>query len=68
LPIAWISFDDAIAYEAGMLVAATKSAGLSFGDRACLALARRLRLPVMTADRAWSSIASTVGVTVDLIR
>ena len=68
LPVAWVSFDDALAYDAGMLVAATKSAGLSFGDRACLALARRLHLPAMTADRAWSSIASTVGVTVDLIR
>ena len=68
LPIAWISFDDALAYDAGMLVAATKSAGLSFGDRAYLALARHLHLPAMTADRAWFSITSAVGVTVDLIR
>ena len=34
---------------------ATKEHGLGLGDRICLALGRRLDLPVMTADRAWSS-------------
>ncbi|UNX55316.1 type II toxin-antitoxin system VapC family toxin [Georgenia sp. TF02-10] len=28
--------------------------GLSLGDRACLALARRLEAPTLTADRAWA--------------
>lgn len=27
--------------------------GLSLGDRLCLALGRRLNVPVLTADRAW---------------
>jgi PIN domain nuclease of toxin-antitoxin system len=31
----------------------TRNLALSLGDRACLALALRLRLPVLTADRAW---------------
>lgn len=31
-------------------------AGLSVGDRACLALARRLRLPAITAERAWTRL------------
>jgi ribonuclease VapC len=31
----------------------TRDAGLSLGDRACLALARRLGAPVLTADTAW---------------
>jgi PIN domain nuclease of toxin-antitoxin system len=36
------------------------------GDRACLALALRLGLPVMTADRIWGKV--TLGVDVQLIR
>ena len=35
---------------------------LSLGDRCCLALGRRLGLPVMTADRAWSELAAEVDV------
>lgn len=46
----------------------TRRAGLSLGDRACLALGRDLGLPVLTADQAWSSIAEAAGVTVTLIR
>lgn len=46
--------------------AASRSAGLSLGDRACLALARRLDLPALTADRQWKDIQ--VGVEVRLIR
>jgi ribonuclease VapC len=30
--------------------------GLSVGDRACLALARRLRLPAITAEREWKRL------------
>lgn len=34
----------------------TRAAGLSLGDRYCLALGRRLGLPVLTADRAWAAL------------
>ncbi|AFZ56841.1 type II toxin-antitoxin system VapC family toxin [Anabaena cylindrica FACHB-243] len=44
----------------------TKSAGLSLGDRACLALGKRLNLPVLTADKVWCSLS--LGITINLIR
>jgi ribonuclease VapC len=39
---------------------------LSLGDRACLALAHRLDLPVLTADRSWLRLG--LGVDVEPIR
>ena len=48
------------------LRASTRMLGLSFGDRACLALAEHLRLPVLTADQAWRNLA--IGIEIRLIR
>lgn len=48
------------------LFGATRDAGLSLGDRYGLALAGRLGVPVLTADRAWGSLS--VGVSVTVIR
>jgi ribonuclease VapC len=36
----------------------TKPYGLSFGDRACLTLAKLKNLPVLTADKIWGKINS----------
>ncbi len=44
----------------------TRGAGLSLGDRACLALGRALGLPVLTSDGSWRSLA--LGVRVEAIR
>lgn len=60
------TFAEADAYDAGRLRNATKKAGLSFGDRACLVLALREGVGVVTADRAWAEI--DVGVAVEMIR
>jgi PIN domain nuclease of toxin-antitoxin system len=60
------SFDDTRARVAGLLVDKTRSLGLSLADRACLALARELGLPVITADRSWRKVQ--IGVEVVLIR
>lgn len=63
-----IAPDEATAFDAGRLRPITAFAGLSLGDRFCLALARRTNLPVLTADRAWLKIASATEVEVRLIR
>jgi PIN domain nuclease of toxin-antitoxin system len=41
----------------------TRAAGLSLGDRACLALARRLSARAVTADAAWSDVDPLVELT-----
>jgi PIN domain nuclease of toxin-antitoxin system len=46
----------------------THERGLGLGDRACLALGRRLGLPVMTADRVWVELEEAVGVQVHPLR
>jgi ribonuclease VapC len=51
---------------AALFVSGTRAHGLSLGDRACLALASRLRVPALTADKAWAAL--NVGVEVRLIR
>lgn len=44
----------------------TRAAGLSLGDRGCLAVGRRLDLTVLTADKAWETLG--LDVEVKLIR
>ena len=60
------SFGEADAYAAAALYPALAAKGLSFGDRACLALALRLNTAAMTADHAWDGLRH--GVTVRVIR
>lgn len=45
-----------------------KRANLSLADCACLATARHLRLPALTADKTWAEIAGEVGVEVVCVR
>jgi len=40
----------------------TRAHGLSLGDRACLGLALRLRVPAVTADRVWLRLKIAVKV------
>ena len=61
-----VSLDLDLAYSAGFLRAATRSRGLSLGDRACLALAQAEGVRVLTADRAWAGL--DVGVEIEVIR
>ena len=66
--LAVVPHDMEQAFDAGRLRAITRHAGLSLGDRACLALARVKGVPVLTADRAWAGLADVMGVEVELIR
>ena len=61
-----VPFDEPQARIAARLRSITRRAGLSLGDRACLALGDRLGCPVVTADRIWTSL--DLGVDVIVIR
>lgn len=66
LKMSVVPFDIDLARRAGELRAATRKAGLSFGDRACLALAEREGLPAITADHHWAKL--DIGIDIKLIR
>jgi ribonuclease VapC len=68
LPFVRVALDEELAFIAGLMLPATRRAGLSFGDRACLALASKLGVRALTADRAWQRIGGAVGVEIELIR
>jgi len=57
-----INLTAADAVEIAGLQAITRRRGLSLGDRACLALGLRLKLPVITADRTWLGLRLAVPV------
>ena len=40
----------------------SRAQGLSLADRACLALAARLSLPALTADRQWAKVDVEIDV------
>ena len=62
--IASFTADDA--EVSAVLGPSTRHLGLSLADRACLALGRRLDVPVLTADRTW--LGAELGVEIRSIR
>ena len=64
--LAVVPFDQELARLTALLQAEVRGYGLSFADRACLALGRKLELPVLTADRTWARLR--MGVRVRVIR
>jgi ribonuclease VapC len=60
------AFDAQHAYVAGILRRSTRAFGLSFGDRACLALVQSLGTLALTADRSWSRL--DFGIAIEVIR
>jgi len=61
-----VPFDASLARATAWLLPSTRRAGLSLGDRACLATAAALGASAATADRAWARL--DVGTKVELIR
>src|SRR5688572_24344007 len=57
LPLRVVPFDADHAYAAAAIYPAVHRRGLSFADRACLALGVSLKLPVLTAERAWGDLS-----------
>ena len=55
-------FTDADAMVAAALYPKTTNKGLSLGDRSCLALARRLGVPALTAERVWAELDLDIDV------
>ncbi|MGX7709545.1 type II toxin-antitoxin system VapC family toxin [Methylobacterium sp. Gmos1] len=69
LQLTVVPFEVAHARECARLRTLTRGAGLSLGDRACLAVARQFDAPAFTTDRAWLRLDGTaLGVTVELLR
>ncbi len=61
-----IPFDEEQSYQTGLLRTSTQNMGISFGDRACLSLAKMLGVTAFTADRAWGELEA--GVMIKIIR
>ena len=66
LPFSVAPFDATLARRAGALRSATRSKGLSLGDRCCLALAEQQGAPALTTDRRWAEL--NIGISIQLIR
>jgi ribonuclease VapC len=60
LPV--VPFDKDQAMCAGKLRLATRSAGLSLGDRACLAVADSLDAVAITTDQAWTKLSVNIKI------
>lgn len=63
-----VIFDEAHARESGRLRPLTRSAGLSLGDRACLATAALRGTVALSADKAWARLPDGVGTKIELLR
>ncbi len=66
LELAIVPHDEELAIATAVLRNETRHLGLSFGDRACLALAQHDNIPVLTADQNWATL--NLGIEVRLIR
>jgi PIN domain nuclease of toxin-antitoxin system len=68
LDVQTIDFDLEQALLSASLRMTTRQAGLSLGDRACLALAQLMKGTAVTSDSAWQDVADAAGMKVLMIR
>jgi PIN domain nuclease of toxin-antitoxin system len=64
LDLPLLPFDQDQAMRAGKLRLATRGAGLSLGDRACLAAAQAFGAVAITTDKAWAKLSLDVEILV----
>jgi PIN domain nuclease of toxin-antitoxin system len=57
-----VAFDQDHAYRCGELRTLTRRQGLSLGDCACLTTAGLMKLPAVTADKAWLALDLKVEI------
>lgn len=62
------AFDPEMAQRTAALRPVTRQFGMSLGDRACLALAQALGLPVVTSDRQMAEAGRALGMDLHAIR
>nr|WP_294531021.1 type II toxin-antitoxin system VapC family toxin [uncultured Rhodopila sp.] len=68
IPLTLVPVDEDLALRSALMADVTRPAGLSMGDRICLALGQRTGQTVLTADRSWLDVAPGVGVVVEAVR
>jgi len=61
-----LAFTDSDAIATAQIYPLVSAKGLSLGDRACLALARRLNAPAVTAEHVWADL--NLDIRIDTIR
>ncbi len=66
LPVQLVPLDPETGRLAGLMRAQTREAGLSLGDRCCLALAKTKGVAAVTTDRAWAEL--DLEITIELVR
>lgn len=66
LGLIMVDLDPSQARALASLRPLTRPAGLSLGDRACIALALQMGRPALTAERSWARL--DLGIEVRLIR
>jgi PIN domain nuclease of toxin-antitoxin system len=64
LDLKLVEVDVELARASARLRVGTRRAGLSLGDRVCLALAEQRGVPVLTADRAWAKLGLPLDIRV----
>ncbi|MDQ5920490.1 MAG: hypothetical protein QG673_546 [Pseudomonadota bacterium] len=60
--------NDELTYAIVKMAPYTNQFGLSLGDKCCLGLAQKLKLPVYTGDRIWKKLETQLNIEVNLIR